>query len=365
MAHYCSILPPHLLKHIIDSPLTSPPTLIAAQKTYDHVCRVQDNRVAKDYAQYHVRHGFAAEAKATTHQVYRKIYTSAKTNDLEKILLFEEGAPLPVVNKDHDARNVYDFFGKTYQFYNEVYKAEHTSHSLFIFDDAPGPPGFDNAFFDGKEMAFGDGDGDVFGTFTKNVDVIGHELTHGVTQWTADLVYEYQSGALNESMSDVFGSMIKQYFPKTLAEDADWLIGEGIFLPSVKNARALRSMRAPGTAYNNPKIGKDPQPATMDDYQDLPLSRDRGGVHINSGIPNYAFYLASTSLGGYSWDKAGRVWYAALTDRSLKSVDSGAAFKAFANLTIKHAGILFDEDTQATVRQAWIDVKVLDGRDEL
>lgn len=230
MAHYCSILPPHLLKHIIDSPLTSPPTLIAAQKTYDHVCRVQDNRVAKDYAQYHVRHGFAAgiipphifqsvldsdetsseekgrakhhlaqidkyhaaradhaaEAKATTHQVYRKIYTSAKTNDLEKILLFEEGAPLPVVNKDHDARNVYDFFGKTYQFYNEVYKAEHTSHSCASsliswtdtkcyhqifdrnsiddnglpligsvhFDDAPGPPGFDNAFFDGKVIRF-------------------------------------------------------------------------------------------------------------------------------------------------------------------------------------------------------------------
>src|SRR3954452_14873263 len=116
----------------------------------------------------------------------------------------------------------------------------------------------DNAFWDGKEMAFGDGDGDIFGSFTKNLDVIGHELTHGVTQYTAELEYEFQSGALNESMSDVFGSMIKQYYggedgqTKVSSADADWLIGEGIFLPAITNAKALRSMSAPGTAYNNP-----------------------------------------------------------------------------------------------------------------
>ncbi|ESZ90974.1 hypothetical protein SBOR_8637 [Sclerotinia borealis F-4128] len=106
-------------------------------------------------------------------------------------------------------------------------------------------------------MAFGDGDGDIFGTFTKNLDVIGHELTHGIIQLTTDLEYKHQSGALNESISDVFGSMIKQYFPKTSAKIADWLIGEGMCSP------AFRSMKQPGKVYNNPKIGIDPQPATL------------------------------------------------------------------------------------------------------
>ena len=147
---------------------------------------------------------------------------------------------------------------------------------------------------------------DYFPGFTKNIDVIGHELMHGITQHTAGLEYEFQSGALNESISDVFGSMIKQYYHpkgKQLATDADWLIGEGIFLSTLTGAKALRSMKAPGTAYDNPKIGKDRQPADMDAYKKLPntSSGDWGGVHTNSGIPNHAFYLAATKLGGYSW----------------------------------------------------------------
>ncbi|PQE26745.1 hypothetical protein CJF31_00003434 [Rutstroemia sp. NJR-2017a BVV2] len=338
---------------------------------------------AKDRAKHelikthNLRTDSSSEAKKpTTKHVYRSIYSSEKTDQLEKKLLFEEGAAEAVVAKDEDASRVYDFFGKTYQFYSEVFnrdsidnKGLHMKGSVH-YDDQPGPPGYDNAFWDGSEMAFGDGDGEIFGTFTKNLDVIGHELTHGVTQLTADLEYEYQSGALNESISDVFGSMIKQYFPKTAAADADWLIGEGIFLPTVENAPALRSMKAPGTAYDNPKIGKDTQPATMDGYADLDESEDGGGVHTNSGIPNHAFYLASVALGGYSWEKAGKVWYAALTDKSLKGVDTKKTFGVFAELTVKHAGSLFDEDTQKKVRQAWIDVKVLtadkgDDKDDL
>lgn len=209
-------------------------------------------------------------------------------------------------------------------------------------------------------------DGEIFGTFTKNIDVIGHELTHGVTQYTAELEYEFQSGALNESISDVFGTMIKQYFggpngTKQKAVDADWLIGEGIFLPSITNAAALRSMKAPGTAYNNAKIGKDDQPATMDGYVNLPntAAGDQGGVHTNSGIPNHAFYLAATSLGGYSWEKVGPIWYAALNDKKIVGVDTKAAFKVFADLTVSYAKSMFDADTEAKVKKAWTDVKVL------
>ncbi|CAD6445343.1 0e315afa-a40b-46f6-a4e7-968684a287d9 [Sclerotinia trifoliorum] len=347
MARFCSIVPPHVLKHIIDSPLTSPRTLLAAQKTYDHVCRIHESRVLGAYMHDDEPDDLATETRSTTRKVYRKIYTSEGTNEMGKKLLFEERYMIPLRTMDWDARNVHEYFGKIYEFY-----------------DKPGPPGFNNAFWNGREISFGDGDGDLFTNFTDKIDIIAHELTHGVIQLTADLKYHFQSGALNESISDVFASMAKQYDSETLAKDADWLIGEKIFDPFMENVWALRSLKNPGSAYDHKKIGKDPQPATMDGYQDLEEENDGGGVHINSGIPNHAFYLASVALGGYSWEKAGKIWYAALTDRALRSVDSNEAFKVFADLTIKHAGD-FDEDTREKVKKAWIDVKVLNGKDEL
>ena len=122
-----------------------------------------------------------------------------------------------------------------------------------------------NAFWDGAQMVFGDGDGEIFGNFTGSIDVTGHELTHGVTQYTANLSYEGQSGALNESISDVFGSLAKQHHRGQSAADADWLIGADIFRPGVSGV-ALRSLKAPGTAYDDPRLGRDPQPAHMSGY---------------------------------------------------------------------------------------------------
>ena len=155
---------------------------------------------------------------------------------------------------------------------------------------------YDNAFWDGSQMIFGDGDGEVFNRFTIAVDVIAHELTHGVIDHLAALEYRDQSGALNESVADVFGSIVKQYGLDQTAAEADWLIGEGLFTDGVDGV-ALRSMKAPGTAYDDPVLGgKDPQPATMDDF--VETDEDDGGVHINSGIPNHAFYLAAVGLRG-------------------------------------------------------------------
>ena len=152
---------------------------------------------------------------------------------------------------------------------------------------------YDNAFWDGRRMVFGDGDGELFNRFTIAVDVIGHELTHGVTEDEAGLIYAYQAGALNKSLSDVFGSLIKQSDPGRLqkADEADWLIGAGLLAPGVQGV-ALRSMKEPGTAYDDPVLGKDPQPAHMRNF--VHTNRDNGGVHINSGIPNRAFYLAAS-----------------------------------------------------------------------
>jgi Zn-dependent metalloprotease len=197
-------------------------------------------------------------------------------------------------------------------------------------------------------MVYGDGDGQFFNRFTISIDVIGHELTHGVTQNEAQLVYQGPAGALNESMSDVFGSLIKQWVKNQTADKADWLIGQGLFTKDVQGI-ALRSMSNPGTAYDDPTIGKDPQPAHMKDY--VQTTSDNGGVHINSGIPNRAFYLAATNIGGFAWQKAGLIWYRTLTGRLSPTAD----FQAAADATVQVAGALFGDrsDEQKAVIDAW------------
>lgn len=214
---------------------------------------------------------------------------------------------------------------------------------------------YDNAYWDGQRMVFGDGDGEVFRRFTIALDVIGHELTHGVTQYTADLTYEGQSGALNESVSDVFGSLVAQYAAGQTADQATWLIGEGLFTDAVQGV-ALRSMRAPGTAYDDPVLGKDPQPATMADY--VETTEDSGGVHLNSGIPNHAFFLAATAIGGYAWQGAGAVWWDALTSpETTAAID----FAGFARVTVDAAASRFGDGSsqQRAVQDAWRAVGVL------
>ena len=208
-----------------------------------------------------------------------------------------------------------------------------------------------NAFWDGTQLVFGDGDGLLFGRFTEPVDVLGHELAHALTQHTAGLVYSHQSGALNESMSDVVGSCVKQRLAGEDAADADWLIGEGIFVAGVQGV-ALRSMAAPGTAYDDPRLGRDPQPGHMDDY--VTTAEDNGGVHINSGIANKAFQLAATAIGGTSWEGAGRIWFAALTS----GIPATSDFARFAAATVAAAGA-----HEATVTAAWQQVGVTPDAD--
>jgi hypothetical protein len=209
---------------------------------------------------------------------------------------------------------------------------------------------YDNAFWDGRQLVFGDGDGRVFERFTKPIDVLGHEFTHAVTQYTAGLEYRDQPGALNESMSDVFGSCVKQRVLGQSVAEADWLIGEGIFRPSI-HGRALRSMAQPGTAYDDPVLGKDPQVGSMSDY--VHTSSDNGGVHLNSGIPNRAFYLAATGLGGNSWEVAGPIWYAALTS----GIDAHTDFARFAGATVEAARQV-SAQAASVVASAWEQVGV-------
>jgi Zn-dependent metalloprotease len=247
----------------------------------------------------------------------------------------------------------YDGLGATFDLYWNVYQRDSIDNAgMDLLATVHYGNDYNNAFWNGAQMVFGDGDGILFNRFTIAIDVIGHELTHGVTGATAKLVYSNQPGALNESLSDVFGSLVKQKFHGQTVTQADWLIGAGLLAGGVQGV-ALRSMKAPGTAYNDPVLGKDPQPGHMNQY--VNTSGDNGGVHINSGIPNKAFYNAAMALGGNAWGTAGNIWYKTLTDSRLSAT---AQFQDFANLTVDNANKLYGSSVSNTIIQAWQQVGI-------
>ncbi|HVV09471.1 M4 family metallopeptidase [Amycolatopsis sp.] len=257
----------------------------------------------------------------------------------------EGGGPDP----DGAVNEAYDGADRTHDFYREVFGRESVDgKEMELISSVHFGTDFDNAFWNGLQMVYGDGSGRVLakGSLTKDIAVVAHEITHGVVQFTAGLRYRGQSGALNEHMADAFGSMCKQYVAHQAANEADWLIGAGV-LGSALHGAALRSMKAPGTAYD-----LDNQPAHMKDYADT--SEDNGGVHINSGIPNKAFYLAATGLGGFSWETAGKVWYHALSTKLGEDSD----FKATADATVTSARELYGDKEAEIVSSAWTEVGV-------
>ena len=180
----------------------------------------------------------------------------------------------------------------TYDYYINVHNRnsiDNNGHYLlsFVHFDYD----FINAFWNGQFMTYGDGNISYGITPLTTLDICGHEVTHGLTQYTANLVYSYEPGALNESFSDIFGTMIEYYgYP----EGANWLIGEKIGMP-------FRSMQ-------NPKLYS--QPNTYHGQLWYWGNDDNGGVHYNSGVLNYWFYLISeggsgTNDNGHSYSVTG------------------------------------------------------------
>jgi Zn-dependent metalloprotease len=284
-------------------------------------------------------------------QVHRTIYTAGNTQGLPGTLLRAEASQ---PGSDVSVNEAYDGLGNTFDFYLNAYQRYSIDdHGLPLIATVHYDQHYNNAFWNGSQMVFGDGDGAMFNRFTGSVDVIGHELTHGVTGSEVNLAYLRQSGALNESVSDVFGSLVKQYVLKQTASEADWLIGAGL-LANFPD-QALRSMKAPGTAYDNNLMGKDPQPGDMAHY--VHTAQDNGGVHTNSGIPNRAFFLVATALGGNAWEKAGQIWYDTIRDKSL---NPSASFAAFAGRTVANAGHRYGSNSveQKAVSDAWSQVGV-------
>ena len=335
-AAFCSIVPPNILESIAEN--GTPTQKAQAFQALNATARIRGQREVMTF--------MAAFATTATGTKRRTVYDAQGKPTLPGKLVRSEGDPKKA---DTAVNEAYDGAGKTYDFFSKVYGRNSIDGKGMRLDSSVHfRKRYNNAIWNGQQMAYGDGDGQIFNRFTKSLDVIGHELTHGVTQYEANLVYEGQSGALNEHFSDVFGSLVKQWSQPTkqTAKKADWLIGAGLFTGNI-NGVALRSMKAPGTAYNDPLIGKDPQPDHMDNF--VNTNEDEGGVHINSGIPNKAFYELAISLGGHAWEKAGRIWYITLRDRLLETTE----FQECAEMTFQVAQQEFDATVAAAVKAAW------------
>ncbi|MCP8316884.1 MAG: M4 family metallopeptidase [archaeon] len=331
----CYIVPPHILREIVKK-----------GNNKQRAWALQTLTISEQFRGRREVVSLMPSVFAVAGEKRRTVYDAKSEYDLPGTLVRGEGDPS---TGDVAVDEAYDGAGATYDLYKNVFDRNSIDDKGMRLDlTVHYGVNYDNAFWNGSQMVFGDGDGEIFQRFTKSIDVIGHELTHGVTDYEARLVYWDQPGALNEHMSDVFGSLVRQYVLKQTADQADWLIGEGLLTPNI-NGKALRSMKEPGTAYDDPLIGKDPQPAHMKDYMDVDY--DNGGVHINSGIPNRAFYLTAIEIGGYVWEKAGQTWYIALRDRLRRKSN----FQSAANITFDIAGDLFGSGSkeQEAVRKGW------------
>lgn len=262
----------------------------------------------------------------------RLIYDSKQKPQQRFQLVRKEGAP---PTADSDVNKAYDYAGIVRDFLKNVLNRNSLDNQGmdFILNVHYGQK-YNNAFWDGDEVTLGDGDGSIFTSFAQSLDVIAHELGHGIVQFMVgpNLKYEKQAGAINEHLADVFGTAITQYANKQKAVDADWLIGDEIMGPNLYG-EALRSMMAPGTAYDNPLMGKDPQPDHMKNI--YTGSGDAGGVHINSGILNKVFYLVSMDI---DTDKAVLIWYHALLLKKLPPVTP--VFNDFVNVVVEASRIL-------------------------
>ncbi|OOZ83449.1 peptidase M4 family protein [Bacillus cereus] len=341
----CSFIPPSILAHMARAGVDGSQMSIKESK---------DSRTKRKQKTIHVTELEAGFTDNTTVSLQstggsrREIY-DCQNQWVQRIkLVRSEGEP---DTQDDIVNKVYEYSGIVRDYFKNVLNRDSIDNrGLDLILNVHYGTNFLNAFWDGDEMTFGDGDGNIFINFANSKDVIGHELAHGVTQYTANLEYSCQSGALNEHFSDVFGTAIKQHSNGQTAHDADWLIGNDIMGPSLFG-EALRSMKAPGTAFDNPLMGTDPQPDHMKNYYDG--CSDNNGVHINSGIFNRVFYLVSMEIGT---DKAAKLWYQALQNLwpTANFKDAVKVLVRIAQILTKNGDVPFG--TTQTVRSAFREV---------
>jgi Zn-dependent metalloprotease len=337
---FCSIVPPYILANIAMNG--------SRRQTEWALQQLADSERIRGRRELMPAFTFAAPVTAVKQ---RTVYDAeSKLKERGRVVRTEKDP----ATDDIAVNEAFDYSGVTWDFFYELFERNSIDGAGMRLDSTVHyGTDYPNAFWNGAQMVYGDGDGEIFGRFTQSLDVIAHELTHGVTQYEAALAYQDEAGALNEHFSDVFGSLVKQRFLKQTAGQADWLIGAQLLIPEEGTVRlAIRSMAAPGTAYDDPVMGRDPQPAHMDDF--VETQRDHGGVHINSGIPNKAFHLFSTRVGGNAWEVAGKIWYTTLCNR----LRATTTFRQCAAQTVSVALEDFSKDVAATLLGAWKDVGI-------
>lgn len=251
------------------------------------------------------------------------------------------GSPVanPGTSADSSIKRAFDETTAVADFYKKVFGRNSIDNAgMTLGSSVHYGVNYNNAFWNGMRMTYGDGDANIFIDFTKSNDVIGHELTHGVTQHSLQLGYTNEAGGLNESLSDVFGSMFRQWRANQTVTQADWLIGHEIMGPGAisRGFTCLRDMASPGA-----KHCLSPQPFHYSDYK---TGMD---PHYSSGIANFAFYKIAVAVGGKSWEKVGQIWYKAMVGFQ---PTPNLKMKAFAVRTRKLAASMFPHD--AVLRSA-------------
>lgn len=229
---------------------------------------------------------------------------------------------------------------------NKYYQAVHKRNSLddkgmALISTVHIGSKWNNAAWNGKQMLYGDGDGIQLGSLSGGLDVTGHEMTHGVITKSANLTYENESGAINESLADIFGTFNEIYSTK----ENEWEMGEDITTPNVAGDGGLRSLSDPGSK----RISTTYMPSGYypDTYDERYLGTlDNGGVHINSGINNKAAYLISqggtnngVTIVGIGVTKAEKIYYRALT----KYLTASSGFKEMREAAIQSSKDLYPD----------------------
>jgi Zn-dependent metalloprotease len=336
---FCSFVPPYVFDHL-------------AESSDARIRRLAIDAIATGSAIRAVRAVLAtmpswAATPSPDFRRHRLIYDvkNGGFDDLPGKLARAERDPK---STDSAVNEAYNYSASTYNFYRKVFDRNSLDdHGMSLISSVHLGQRLNNAFWTGEQMCYGDGDGRIFIRFTKSLDVVGHELTHGVISHTCNLVYANEPGALNEHFADVLGSLVKQWSKRQTVKSADWLIGPDIMGPGT-SAKSLRTFKE-GKAYeNDPLLGTDPQPKHLKDkYMG---SGDHGGVHINSGIPNHAFFLAAMEIGGRAWERAGQIWY-----KTMLKLTANSDFAGMVEASSETAATLYGTNSKEhkAITKAW------------
>lgn len=308
-------------------------------------------------------HGAAEAARASRNLVNVQLrgrtsgrLARGKGRQVHDMASAQQPLPGPSVRNEGDAPTgdpaideAYDNSGVAYDFFKAVFDRKSLDgHGYPLVSSIRYGTAVSDAIWTGEQMLFGEGDGRFFQRFTRALDIVVHEFSHGVIGFSSNLAYDGQSGALNESFCDVMGALAVQWRAAQSFDQADWMMGREILGPALSGLAGVRTFRKTRAFEGHPDLGDDPQPKHMNDF--VTTTQDYGGVHLNSGIPNHAFYLAAEALGGQAWDRAGKIWFQAFTQLATDS-----DFKSAAAATVRAARKLYARGgaEERAVTEAW------------